>query len=456
MSQTAAVSEALAYLARLTKFGIRPTLERMRVMLAALDSPHARYPVVHVAGTNGKGSTARFIAGALQESGLQTGLFTSPHLMRYNERLMIQGVPISDDELLSLVDEVRPLAEETARTVGHPTEFETTTVMAFSHFARRAVDVAVIEVGMGGTWDSTNVVDPCLSVITPVAMDHMDRLGSTLAEIAAQKAGVIKPGRPVVVAAQDDEAAQVIVASARAQQSAVTWVCEDAGAPNALCDSRFTPIAWDLTGGRFNLDSYGQRWMNVRVGMLGYHQMANAALAAVACQRLQQLGFPVCEEHVRTAANSVRWPGRLELLQESPCLLLDGAHNAQGARALAKALGQLFADRRRVLVLGMMAEKQVDEVLSALLPEASAVYCTAPASSRTAPLLPAHLAQRVKRAAEELGLKNRLVSARDDAWSAVQQALGESGSDDVVCVCGSLYLVGEVRGAWERANAATL
>lgn len=452
MGNAQAVRQALNYLAGLTKFGIRPTLDRMHVMLEALDSPHLRYPVVHIAGTNGKGSTARFIAAALQEAGLQTGLFTSPHLVRYNERLMIQGAPITDDELLSSVEEVRPLVEETAHTVGHPTEFEVATVMAFSYFARRAVDVAVIEVGMGGTWDSTNVVNPCLSVITPIAMDHMDRLGNTLAEIAAQKAGIIKPGSPVVVATQDDEAAQVIATCAQTQKSAITWVCDETREPSLRCDGRYRAIDWDLTGGRFDLDSFGQRWTDMRVGMLGYHQIANAALATVACRRLQQLGFPVGEEHVREAIGSVRWPGRLELLQESPFLLLDGAHNVQGAHALARALKQLFAGRRITLILGMMAEKQVDDVLAALLPQASAVYCTAPASSRTAPLPPAHLAQHVTRVAEGLSLEDLWVDEAEHAWQAVRRALAQSGSDDVVCVCGSLYLVGEVRGAWAQEN----
>lgn len=452
MDSKTALDEALAFLTSLTRFGIRPTLDRVRVMLSMLNEPHTRYPVVHIAGTNGKGSTARFIAGALQEAGLLTGLFTSPHLVRYNERLMLQGHPIADDELLSLVDEVRPVVAETARLVGHPTEFEVATVLAFSHFARRGVDIAVIEVGMGGRWDSTNVVDPCLSVITPIAMDHMDRLGNTLAEIAAEKAGIIKPDRPVVAAAQDEEAARVIAEKARAQRSPVTWVCEEQAAKATWCDSRFTALNWDLTGGRFHLDSGGERWTDIQVGMLGYHQISNAALAAVACRRLYELGFPVSEKDVRRALDSVRWPGRLELIQRSPFVLLDGAHNAQGARALADALGQLFPDRRKVLVLGMMGDKQVDEVLAALLPQASAVYCTAPASSRTAPLGPQELAQHVGRVAENLHLHPEPVRVIDDAWSAVRQAVAEAGPDDVICVCGSLYLVGEVRGAWERVK----
>ncbi|NLN20210.1 MAG: bifunctional folylpolyglutamate synthase/dihydrofolate synthase [Firmicutes bacterium] len=454
MESKTAVEEALAFLTSLTRFGIRPTLDRMRVMLSMLDEPHTRYPVVHIAGTNGKGSTARFIAGALQEAGLVTGLFTSPHLVRYNERMMLQGRPIADDELLSLVDEVRPVIAETARLSDHPTEFEVATVLAFSYFARRRVDVAVVEVGMGGSWDSTNVVDPCLSVITPIAMDHMDRLGHTLAEIAGEKAGIIKPGRPVVAAAQEEEAARVIAEKARAQGSPLIWVRDKQDAESDRCDSRFTALGWDLTGGRFHLDSRGEHWSDVQVGMLGRYQISNAALAAVACQLLAEQGFPVRENHVRAALKSVRWPGRLELIHESPFVLLDGAHNAQGARALADALGQLFADRRRALILGMMGDKQVDEVLSALLPQAAAVYCTAPASSRTAPLRPKELAQHVGRIAESLHLHLESVRAIDDAWAAMQQALAESGPDDVLCVCGSLYLVGEVRGAWERVKTA--
>jgi dihydrofolate synthase/folylpolyglutamate synthase len=449
------VREGLAYLAGLARFGIVPTLDRMYAMLESLGRPETRYATVHVAGTNGKGSTARFIAAALQEAGQRVGLFTSPHLVHYNERIMVQGEPIDNASLLGLLDKVKPLAAQTSRTIGHPTEFEMSTIMAFLHFAREDVDVAVIETGMGGVWDCTNVLQPLLSVITSISMDHTERLGGTLAEIAAQKAGIIKPGRPVVVAPQEDAAAQVLEAAARAQGAPLTWVRSHAGArpaPSSGCQEGvawFAPLQWDLGGGRFHLTGPQGDWRDLRVAMLGPHQITNAAVAATACQELIRWGWSIGEEHVRAALLATRWPGRLEIVSEAPVLLLDGAHNAGAARALGESLQVLFPGRRRILVLGVLAEKEVLEVLAALLPQAAGVVCTAPASSRSAPLSPADLAAAVRRVCEKLDLPDLELLEQPGAGKAVRQALAMAGPDDVVCVCGSLYLVGEIRGAIE-------
>lgn len=443
----------MAYLAGLAKFGMVPTLDRIEALLQALGRPHTRYPVVHVAGTNGKGSTCRMVANALTQSGLRTGMFISPHLIRYNERICVDGRPIADADLLGLIEQVRQLTPSIASRIGHPTEFEMSTAMAFLHFAQANVDVAVIEVGMGGLWDSTNVVQPLVSVITPVSMDHMNRLGNTLGEIAGQKAGIIKPGVPVVCGPQPPEAAAVIAAKAAEMNSPVYWVtAQTTGLPDYGHTVLYEPVAWNAQGGSLHLAGPVEQWRDLHISLLGRHQLENGAVAATTCQLLTQNGVPVGEGDVREAFAVTTWPGRLEVLEREPLLLLDGAHNAAGAQVLRSALHDLFPQYRKTLVLGMLAEKQVAEVLAVLLPEADTLVCTAPAGGRTPPLAPAALAAQARSVADRLGLAKLRIVVQSGAWEALMWAKAQVSSDAMVCLCGSLYMVGEVRGRWETAQ----
>ena len=459
-ANTQAIAQGLAYLADLAKFGLVPTLERIEYLLRSLGQPQLKYPVVHVAGTNGKGSTARYIAQILTESGLAVGLFTSPHLEKYNERIMVQGRQISDADLLALIEVMKPLAQAAVAEVGHPTEFEMSTAMAFYHFAQVHVDIAVVEVGMGGLWDSTNVVRPLVSIITPVGMDHMNRLGNTLAEIATQKAGIIKQGCPVVVAPQKDAALASILAVARRQQAPVFHV----PAAGEICtaqvedaqhvDVEIVPHSWGIAGGKFGLRGAGWAWDRLQIRLLGRHQIDNAAVAVTACRVLVQAGLHITPTQVELGLWNTFWPGRLELLEPlelssgQPKLLLDGAHNAEGAAVLAQALREIFNGRKITLVIGVLAEKPVADELRLLLPLAARVICTAPKHGRTPPLPPAELAKMVAVSVADLGLAPLPVTAEPDSVTAVRTALSGAGEDDVVCVCGSLHLVGEVRSTF--------
>lgn len=416
--------------------GQKPGLERIQYLLDALGNPHQSYPIIHVAGTNGKGSTSAMITKILQAAGLRVGLFTSPHLEVYNERIRIGDTLITDGELQTLLDTLWPAVEAAGRTsgVGQPTEFEVGTAIAFAHFARQRVDAAVVEVGLGGRLDTTNVVNPMVSVITPIGKDHMDVLGYTLPLIAAEKAGIIKPGKPVVSAPQRAEVWPVLRATAEAKGSRLVEMGWDA---------RFRARRISPSGGEF--DFAGDRWRldGLRIGLLGEHQVTNAATAVAACEIAAGAGLPVEAEHVRVGLAATRWPGRFEVFPGTPTVVLDATHNAHGAWTLAQTIEQVFPGRRPVFVVGMLAEKQVDRALAHVLPLGGAAVCTRPSAWRTPPLPPAEMARRAKRFVET-------VEVIETPAEALARARELAGPDGLVCVWGSIYLMGEVRAGLNR------
>lgn len=413
------------WLETLQRFGEKPGLERIRFLLDALGNPERSFPTVHVAGTNGKGSTSAMLAAMLRAAGRRVGLFTSPHLVDYNERIAVDGRPVDDLSLDAALAKLGPVVEAAAKSaVGQPTEFEVATAAAMVCFAEADVDVAVVEVGLGGRLDSTNVVHPVVSVITPIGLDHTNRLGGTLADIAAEKAGIIRPQVPVVCGPQPEEAFQVIAEAAAA-----------AGAPLVAAgrDYDFTLVAADRDGTVFDVRYRDRRLRGLRTALLGPHQAVNGAMAAAAGLTL---GLP--EAAIRKGLETVVWPGRMELLARRPFVLLDGAHNAEGAQALAAALSVVFPDRRPVFVMGILREKPVERMLQALLPLGRAVVFTVPRSSRTPPMPPEELARLAGGLIDE-------VATELDAGRAMERAWELAGPEGLVCVCGSLYLVGEVR-----------
>lgn len=458
-------------LQRLELFGEKPGLERIEFLLNALDNPHRAFPAVHVAGTNGKGSTSAMVASILRAAGLRVGLFTSPHLVRYNERIVVDGQPISDDDLTALMNELESHVQRAAEQpeVGQPTEFEVATAAAMAHFARAGVDVAVVEVGLGGRFDSTNAVRPVVSVITPIGLDHTNRLGTTMGQIASDKAGIIRPGVPVISAPQHPEAADVIAAEAAARGAPLFTAGRDFEGKLVRADKRGT--AFDVR--------WKDAWVRgLHVPLLGPHQSVNGATAVAACfvwrdmhaeadldamgdgrgghipanvgpeqSRVQpsvvaartKLGEALSEEAVRAGLREVRWPGRLEVMGSAPTVILDGAHNAEAADVLATTLNTVFPAERPVFVMGILGEKPVDRILETLLPLGRAVVFTAPRSSRTPPADPVELARRAAGLVET-------IEVEPVAEKAVARARALAGRDGIVCVCGSLYLVGEVRG----------
>lgn len=380
-------------------------LERISRLLVALGNPHRDCRFIHVAGTNGKGSTCAMIEAGLRAVGIRTGLYTSPHLVEPTERIQIAGVPVSRDEFAGAFNAVHETAERLLRDGAldlHPTYFESVTAMAFLLFSKKQADRVVLEVGMGGRLDATNVVTPELCVITPIDFDHQAYLGDTIEKIAAEKAGILKPGVPAVFSPQRPEAEEVLRACARGPYTLATQCPVE--------DLRLTP-----TGSHFRLGG-----MDVDCPLAGAHQVQNARTAALA---LRQLGVPP-DGIARTL-----WPGRLEHVSERPAIILDGAHNPAGSQALAQYIRQFYSGRRIWLVFGVMRDKAVGEIARTLFPLAHRVILTVPANSRamTPEMIPASDATITHSVAEAIG------------------CLAEAGADDVVFITGSLFVVGEAR-----------
>ena len=401
--------------------GHKPGLERTRARLSALGGPRKALRFVHITGTNGKGSTAAMLDSCLRAAGYRTGLFTSPYINRFNERVQVDGVPIPDGDLVRLVERVQPAAAAMADT---PTEFEFITALGMLWFAEQRCDIVVLEVGLGGALDSTNVIDPpeC-AVITALGLDHVKELGPTLADIAAAKAGIIKPGSPAVSYGGAPEADRVIAAAAHA-----------CGAPLTVVDfTRLRLRGAGLDGQTFDFDGLD----GLTLPLLAGYQPRNAAVAVTALRALRARGWDIPDEAIRRGLASVRWPGRFELLRRSPPFLLDGSHNAHGMRATADSLRSLFPGQKFVFLVSIMADKDADEMLRLLLPLAKAFVTVTAPSPRAIPA--ADLAARI----EALGGRAEPAASIP---AAVERAAALAAGGPAAAL-GTLYFSGEVRQA---------
>lgn len=407
--------ETLSYIYGLGRFGMKPGLERITATLQALHNPQDAFKTVHVAGTNGKGSTSSFLASMLAEGGHRVGLFTSPHLINFTERIRINGREIAEEEVVHLAEQVIAAAPP------ETTFFELVTAMATLYFAEQKVDLAIMEVGMGGRLDATNALSGVLSIITPVAYDHCDYLGASLAAIAREKAGVIKAGRSVVVSPQEQDALSVIKERCREMKS-----------PFYGYGETFTAF-WSDTG--LSYRGIGLEMDGLRPGLAGRYQQANAASALAAAELLDGMGFPLDAGALRSGIEKAHWPGRMEILGTSPRILLDGAHNPAGSKALAEALEDIPRDRL-LIVAGVMGDKDVDGILGPLLPLADEMLAVAPSLARALP-------------SDKLAefCRSRGVMAHDAGTVAagLSSARDIAGPDDLILVCGSLFTVGEAR-----------
>ena len=448
--------EALDYLGSLESLGIRPGLDRIRALLSRLGDPQDEFPSVLIAGTNGKGSVAAYLSSILaatltsgetcvqRPSGFGAGVYTSPHLVHFEERIVVAGEPISEEEVAALTAEVRQAIEaERASGGDSPTYFEATTALAFLHFARRRVPIAVLEVGMGGRFDATNVVTPLACAITPISMDHTQWLGDTLAAIASQKAGIVKPGVPCALSRQTPEALEVI----RAEAARV-------GAPLILavdCDVR--PADADRAGGRdahggtrypdppvFSLRTpSGGRLDRLAIPLHGDHQVENAVVAVLLAEQIARRGFSSIDAKTITFGLArASWPGRLELVPGRPELLLDGAHNPAGCETLAAYLRDHQPGRRLALVFAAMKDKPADAMLGILGPLVSRLILT------SLPVARGESPHVLRRMAAQLQHDAEVAPTVEEALDLARRA---AGADGLAVVSGSLYLVGEVKRA---------
>jgi dihydrofolate synthase/folylpolyglutamate synthase len=408
----------------LRRFGIILGLGTIKSILNALGDPQNNFYSIHVAGTNGKGSVAAALSSILQQSGYRVGLYTSPHLVRFNERICINNRQISDDAVVKSYQAVHK-AHRGNRT---PTFFELTTAMAFYEFGRQAVDWAVIETGMGGRLDATNVIDPAISIITNVSMEHRDYLGNTLTQITREKAGIIKQATPVVTAIKQREA-----------KSVIQRIAGKKSAPLYMLGKNFK-VRRQPAGG-FSYYGIENTWHDMHTALRGHYQVENAALAIAACELLNKDHTSISQQRIRDGLIKTSWPGRLEIVSEHPMIILDGAHNLMAARELAKFLGDTLAQRPITLVVGILNDKPYKSMLKSLLPVCSRVIVTRAKTDRA--LDPQRLFATAKKTISDV----RIVS---DVAQAFKQAVAEADFNDVICIAGSLYVAGEAKAAIEK------
>jgi dihydrofolate synthase/folylpolyglutamate synthase len=430
----------LDYLFGLERFGMVLDLAVARHLLALLGNPERRLAAVHVAGTNGKGSTAAFLESLLSAGGHRVGLYTSPHLVRFTERIRVDRREIGEAEVVGLVGELRALLEAhpvpAAAGGRSPTFFEFTTVLAFAYFARIGVDYAVVEVGLGGRLDATNALVPRVTAITNVDVDHAELLGGTLEAIASEKLGIVKRGVPLVTTERRASLLPRFVAACAAAEAPLLVLGEGAGG-GALGDR--PPWVARRTDGTLGYRGLRLALEGVRLGLPGAHQADNAGLALLAAECLGEGALPADGARTLAALAAARWPGRLEQVSDRPRVVLDGAHNAAGARALARALREEFRYDRLILVASIMADKDVEAMMGTLAPLASLVVATRAPVPRAAD--PVRIAAAARRATPPPA---RVVVAAD-IGAALEAARAEASRDDLVLVAGSLYAVGEAR-----------
>jgi dihydrofolate synthase/folylpolyglutamate synthase len=406
-------------------------LENITILAERLGRPDRAYPSVHIAGTNGKGSTAAFLEAILRDAGFRTGLNTSPHLERINERIRVNGEDIGDEAFAEVLSRVQAITEELlaqGKLRAHPTYFECVTAMAFEYFAQQRVEFGVFEVGLGGRLDSTNILTPVVSIIARIDFDHENFLGHSLREIAAEKAGIIKPAVPVVVAEQRPEAKEVILGRAKELLSPVIGTTEAFRIEKESIDDGHV---------RAQVTEVASGWsVELAPSLSGRFQLQNALNAVAAARLLQQRGFRISDESIARGIATTVWPGRIEKIQSHPDIYLDGAHNPSAARELAHFVEETLKGRRIYLLYGALRDKAVDEVAGLLFPLAAEVVLTAPSTSR------AISASQLEEITAHYANRSTTIP---DASEAIDYVLSKAKPDDVIFITGSLYLVGQLR-----------
>ncbi len=416
--------EALAYISGMEFFGSKPGLSRIGELLEKLGDPQKGMRFIHIAGTNGKGSCAAMTASVLKAAGYKTGLYTSPYLYRFNERMQINGKEIPDDTLAELVTRVKPAAEAMA---DHPTEFELMTAVALLWYRQENCDAVVLEVGLGGRFDATNIIDaPVAACIMNIGLDHTAVLGDTVEQIAFEKAGILKPGTEAVLFQQSESVTQV-----------VKQRCAELGVPLHIADFSEIHSEFDSLYGQ----SFTYKGEPYALPLLGAHQLKNAAVVLELAEVLRSRGFKIEQNALEHGLYAVHWPGRFELLSEEPLFVVDGGHNPQCAQTVRENLLHYFPDKRRILLLGILRDKDYAGLTEILDPAADEYICITPASPRALP-------------AEELAVFLRRyqkpVSVCESIRDGVSRALDRADGDSVVCAVGSLYSVGEIRACFEK------
>ena len=421
--------EAMKYIMEVGNFGSNYGLERTYKLLELLDNPQDKLKIIHVAGTNGKGSTTAMITSMLKGAGYKVGMYTSPFLEEFEERIQINGENISKEKFAQLMTKIKYVVDKVIEEgYNHPTEFEIITVLMFLYFATEKVDFAVVEVGLGGRLDSTNVITPILSVITSISFDHTNLLGNTLEEIAREKAGIIKEGIPTLIYPQEEIVERVLREK-----------CEELGAKLYKInkdDAKLVEIIkndkiYQLVKVKLD-DEYA-----VKLPLLGEHQILNLAVALKALEVIKDKAPKLNMESIVKSLATVRWNGRLEIMSDSPYVVIDGAHNIQGITQLDKNIKKYFEYKDMYLILGILADKDVEHMVKVITPKAKKVFTVTPNSMR---------AETAEELLEEVKKYNESCEAYNAYKNAFEDALKLCKKDDLLLISGSLYMIGEMRG----------
>jgi dihydrofolate synthase/folylpolyglutamate synthase len=410
-------SDALGYLYGLEKFGMVFGLENIKWLLNLIDNPHSRLKTVHIGGTNGKGSVASMMSHILKEAGYTVGRYTSPHLVSFTERITVNEEDISEEEVAELTETIKKKVEEKDRERFF-TFFDFTTALAFEYFFRKKTDISIIEVGLGGMFDSTNVIEPAISIITNVSYDHMQYLGEDIVDITKEKAGIIKSNTPVITGAHG-VSAQIIGTTAKKLNSPVYNLHRD--------------FSYKKTGDQ--MMSYAgikEKIDNLSINLMGDHQFTNGALSLCAAEVLSSSGFSVKEDSIRDALANIKWQGRLEVVNKNPTIILDGAHNPDSAQVLAEFFKSHYTDKKKILIFGVMKDKDYRKIIEKIVPFTDKVILTRPATERALP-------------PEEIEgyVKNPFIT--EDVRSALIKAKAIADENSLIIVTGSFYTIGEAK-----------
>lgn len=427
--------EALAYLdslinyEKINDYDYKKSLklERMESFSRRFGDPHKGIKMIHVGGTKGKGSVSSFVNSILMEAGYKVGLYTSPHLFTFRERIRINGEPIKEEDAANLIAEIRPHVEAMEKENNEPTYFEVTTIMSFLYFKRKGVDFMVLEVGMGGRLDSTNIAESLVSIITPISYDHTQYLGSTLRDIALEKCGIIKNNSIVISSPQKEESLVVIKHISRAKNSRLYVIGRDI---------LFETIKSDLDGQSFRLLTRCGEFPILRIHLLGDFQIENAATAVAAAEELRSKGIFITGDAIKNGLLKARWPGRLQIIREKPFIVVDGAQDANSASRLKKAIKEIFRHKRLFLIFGAMSDKDIDGMCKELSGIVNRLVATRSKSERASP--PEIVREKMMRVNRDID-----AAVADSVGEAIKRCVKEAGEDDLILITGSLYVVAE-------------
>lgn len=421
--------ETMDYIKNTAKFGMNFGLQRTEKILELMGNPHKQLKLVHIAGTNGKGSTTSMLSQILIESGYKTGMFTSPYIEEFQERIQINNENIPKDRLCEIISKVKIAIDEVIKLgFDHPTEFEIITCAMFLYFYEEKTDIGVIEVGLGGRLDSTNVINPILTIITSISYDHINILGNNLGDIANEKAGIIKDRVPLILYPQQEEVRKNILQKAKEKNSEVIEISKNCGELIEVVDNREYILQKVILNCKKSYE--------LNLSLLGKHQILNAAVVVTAIEVLGNHGLEISEENIKNGLENVRWKGRLEIIKKEPLIVIDGAHNLDGIESLTENINTYFKYNKLKLILGILSDKDVYKMVEKIVPLSDKVYTVTPNSER------AEIASELKKVVKEY---NENVESYVSYSDALNEAINDASVDDLILISGSLYMIGDMR-----------